>query len=89
MIDKRYLQESWTPGVTNQGIEFPYGYGWHLEMVQGSKTVFHTGSTRGFRNIIYRIPEKNFTIIILTNRNGGPESITLDLVRRILDNYFP
>jgi CubicO group peptidase (beta-lactamase class C family) len=88
LIDKKYLQESWTSGITSEGAEFPYGYGWHLEKRYNSDVVYHTGSTRGFRNIIYRIPGKRFTIVILTNRNSGPERTTLDLAYKIADLYF-
>ena len=89
LVDKKYFLESWTPGVTADGKEFQYGYGWHLENYDNHKVVYHTGSTRGFRNIIYRIPEKNFTIVILTNRNSGPESTTLDLAHKIVGICFP
>lgn len=88
VIDENYLIESWTPGKTSDGIEFPYGYGWHLEKRYNSDVIYHTGSTRGFRNIIYRIPEKKFTIVILTNRNAGTESSTLIIAHQITDIYF-
>ena len=29
----------------------------------------HTGSTRGFRNVVQRFPDDCFTVLILTNRN--------------------
>ncbi len=88
MIDKKYLIESWRRGTTSDGNEFPYVYGWHLERRYDIVMVYHTGSTRGFRNIIYRIPEKMFTIIILTNRNSGNESGTLGFANKIADLYF-
>ncbi|MFO7524013.1 MAG: serine hydrolase domain-containing protein [Ignavibacteriaceae bacterium] len=88
LIDKKYLIESWAPGVTTSGNGFPYGYGWHLEKRYNTDVVYHTGSTRGFRNIIYRIPEKHFTIVILTNRNTGPESSTLVMAHQIADLYI-
>lgn len=88
LIDKKYLDESWTPGLTTSGNEFPYGYGWHLEKRYNTEVVYHTGSTRGFRNIIYRIPEKNFTVVILTNRNAGPERTTLDIAYKVTDIYL-
>ena len=87
LINKKYLDESWTQGTTTGGLEFPYGYGWHLETYCKTKVMYHTGSTRGFRNIIYRMPEKNFTIVILTNRNAGPESSTLDFAHQIVGIY--
>ncbi len=88
LIDHKFLDDSWTAGKTLNGKEFPYGFGWRLENYNDNKVVYHTGSTRGFRNIIYRIPDKNFTVIILTNRDSGNEMITLDLVHKILPIYF-
>ncbi|MBE0538230.1 MAG: beta-lactamase family protein [Ignavibacterium sp.] len=89
LIDKKYLDESWTRGMTNNGIEFPYGYGWRLEKYHDIEVVYHTGSTRGFRNIIYRMPEKKFTIVILTNRDAGSEFSTLKFAHQMIDYYFP
>lgn len=89
LIDKKYLDESWTKGTTTYGVEFPYGYGWRLENYHGNKVVYHTGSTRGFRNIIYRVPEKNFTIVILTNRDSGSEFSTLEFAHQIISIYLP
>ncbi|MBK7631173.1 MAG: beta-lactamase family protein [Ignavibacteriales bacterium] len=89
LINKEYLDESWTMGKTNAGVEFPYGYGWRIETYDGSKVVYHTGSTRGFRNIIYRIPDKKFTVVILTNRDADSEFSTLKFAHQIVDIYFP
>ena len=62
--------------VLNNGEKIDYGYGWHLKTYKGNEIVYHTGSTQGFRNVIYRVPSKRFTVIILTNRNEGePEKI--------------
>ena len=88
LIDKKYITESFTKGRTTGGEEFPYGYGWRLENYKDLNVVFHTGSTRGFRNIIYRIPGKKFTVVILTNRNSGPEFVTLEPAHRIVDLYL-
>ena len=88
LIDKKYLDESWTRGKTNSGVEFQYGYGWRLEKYNDIEVVYHTGSTKGFRNIIYRMPENNFTIVILTNRDAGSEFSTLEFVNQMLKFYF-
>ena len=88
LIDKKFLEESWTKGKTTTGVDFPYGYGWRLENYHGNEVVYHTGSTRGFRNIIYRVPEKNFTIVILTNRDAGSEFSTLKFAHQIIDLEF-
>jgi CubicO group peptidase (beta-lactamase class C family) len=88
LIEKKYLDDSFTRGRSANGKEFLYGYGWRLETYKDLEVVFHTGSTRGFRNIIYRIPEKKFTIVILTNRNSGSEFSTLEPAHKIADQYF-
>ncbi len=69
----------------SDGTEIEYGFGWHLPIYKGFKVVYHTGSTYGFRNIIYRIPEKEIVIIILTNRNAGEEESTKHFSEEIVD----
>jgi CubicO group peptidase (beta-lactamase class C family) len=88
LIDKKYLTDSWTRGTTTNEVEFPYGYGWRLEKYHNTEVVYHTGSTKGFRNIIYRMPEKKFTILILTNRDAGSEFSTLEFAHQLVNLYF-
>ena len=77
--------ESMTRTVLNNGEKIDYGYGWHLKTYKENEIVYHTGSTQGFRNVIYRVPSKRFTVIILTNRNEGePEKIA----DQIFDLYY-
>lgn len=77
--------ESITRAVLNNGEKINYGYGWHLKTYRGEEIVYHGGSTQGFRNVIYRVPSKKFTVIILTNRNEGePEKIA----DKIFDIYI-
>ena len=68
--------ESMTRTVLHNGEKVDYGYGWYLKTYKEYEVVYHTGSTQGFRNVVYRVPSKRFSIIILTNRNEGePEKI--------------
>jgi hypothetical protein len=32
--------------------------------------LWHSGETRGFRNVIVRFPDRKLTVIVLTNRNA-------------------
>jgi len=43
-----------------------YGYGWRIH----GETLWHSGETIGFRNVIVRWPRRHFTVIVLTNRDG-------------------
>lgn len=42
-----------------------YGYGWRIT----GETVWHSGETLGFRNVIVRWPQRRLTVVMLTNRN--------------------
>ncbi len=42
-----------------------YGYGWRIT----GDTVWHSGESIGFRNVIVRWPQQRLTVIVLSNRN--------------------
>jgi CubicO group peptidase (beta-lactamase class C family) len=77
--------ESMTRKILNDGELFDYGYGWRLKIFMDEEVVYHTGSTIGGRTIIYRIPSKKFSIILLSNRNEGD---TLDIAEKIAGIYL-
>jgi CubicO group peptidase (beta-lactamase class C family) len=51
-----------------------YGFGWRI----GDGTLWHSGETIGFRNVLVRWPERRLTVVVLTNRNA-PEPYPLAL----------
>jgi CubicO group peptidase (beta-lactamase class C family) len=63
LISKQSLKLASTPHLEN------YGFGWRIDQYKGHTRIHHTGSSRGFRNVIQRFPEDHFTVIILSNRN--------------------
>ncbi len=42
-----------------------YGFGWRIS----GDSVWHSGESLGFRNVIVRFPKRRLTVIMLTNRN--------------------
>lgn len=82
LISDSLRQQSFTPAVLNDGSTTKYGFGWYIEPYKGHESIYHTGSTRGFRNTIFRLPDQRLTIIILTNRNEGEP---VDIARKIAD----
>ena len=85
ILSDELRNEAITRKLLNNGEKIDYGFGWHLKNYKGTEIVYHTGSTQGFRNVIYRVHSKNFCIIILTNRNEGePEKIA----DKIFEMYF-
>lgn len=49
-----------------------YGFGWRLSDHRGERMLWHSGETRGFRNVLIRFPERRLTVVLLTNRNDPP-----------------
>lgn len=51
--------------VTGEGYQAHYGFGWRIT----GDTLWHSGETIGFRNVIVRWPQRKLTVVLLTNRN--------------------
>lgn len=82
LVSASLRQQSFTPGMLNDGTRTKYGFGWNIEPYKNIACVYHTGTTRGFRNVILRFPDQRLTIIILTNRNEGEP---IEIARKIAD----
>lgn len=51
--------------VTGEPYEASYGFGWRIT----GDTLWHSGESIGFRNVIVRWPQQHLTVILLSNRN--------------------
>nr|WP_198683472.1 serine hydrolase domain-containing protein [Peristeroidobacter agariperforans] len=61
---------AFTPVTDTDDPTVRYGMGWRITQEPiGGTTLWHSGETIGFRNVIVRYPEQRFTIVLLTNRN--------------------
>jgi CubicO group peptidase (beta-lactamase class C family) len=65
---------AFTPATHTDDPTIEYGMGWRIT----GETLWHSGETQGFRNVIVRYPQRHLTVIILTNRNA-PEPYPLAL----------
>lgn len=88
LLGQRYMDMSFTNYKTNDGEFMNYGYGWRLENYKGMDVVYHTGSSIGFRNIFYRIPSMNFSLLIFRNRDQGGEFSSLEYAHDVADVFF-
>ena len=68
------LQAAFTPATHTDDPEVEYGFGWRVT----GETLWHSGETVGFRNVIVRYPKRHLTVVVLTNRND-PEPYPLAL----------
>ena len=64
--------------VTGEPYEASYGYGWRIT----GDTLWHSGESIGFRNVIVRWPKQRLTVILLSNRNEPePYRTALEIAR--------
>jgi CubicO group peptidase (beta-lactamase class C family) len=71
LVDTATLRIATTPPALPNGALSQYGFGWFVDTYRGERRWWHTGETSGFRNAIQRFPDRRFTLVVLTNRNGG------------------
>lgn len=87
LYDDRLLTASsrellFTPVTKTDLPDVAYAYGWRVT----GETVWHSGETIGFRNVIVRWPRRHLTVVVLTNRDE-PEPYRAALA--IADAFLP
>jgi len=70
LYDARLLSDesrrlAFAPHVATDKENVSYGFGWRIT----GETLWHSGETSGFRNVIVRYPGRHMTVVILTNRD--------------------
>lgn len=70
LYDDRLLSDgsrrlAFTPWTKTDVPDVEYGFGWRIT----GETLWHSGESIGFRNVIVRWPERRLTVIVLSNRN--------------------
>jgi CubicO group peptidase (beta-lactamase class C family) len=56
---------AFTAHTATDDPEVKYGFGWRIT----GDTLWHSGETIGFRNVIVRYPRRRLTVVILSNRD--------------------
>jgi CubicO group peptidase (beta-lactamase class C family) len=70
------LHLAFQPATPTDDPAVQYGFGWRVT----GETLWHSGETTGFRNIIVRHREHRLTVVILTNRDDPhphPTALTI------------
>ena len=80
LIKSETLKQASTPARLNNGRPTPYGFGWMAEFAAKGKLanvwyVASFGDFKGFKGLMKRIPERRFTVIVLTNNGKFPWEI--------------
>ena len=87
LYDERLLKKSSlnlafsrAASTTEPDVPF-YGFGWRIN----GDSVWHSGESIGFRNVIVRYPKQRLSVVVLTNRNDPePYKTALEIARHYL-----
>jgi len=82
LVSRKMLRLAFTPGPATDHPATGYGFGWFIGQYCGLREIWHSGNSLGFTTRIARFPDKQFTVIILTNRN---EAKIAEFPHRIAD----
>jgi CubicO group peptidase (beta-lactamase class C family) len=75
------LDAAFRPATHTDDPKVDYGYGWRI----AGETVWHSGETVGFRNVIVRYPRRRVTVVVLTNRNEPePYQLALEIAKTVV-----
>ena len=73
---------AFAPATSTDDPDVAYGYGWRIT----GDSVWHSGETIGFRNVIVRYPTERLTVVLLSNRDGPePYETALRIARSYRD----
>ena len=86
LYDDRLLSDAsrklaFTAWTGTDDADIAYGFGWRIT----EETLWHSGESIGFRNVIVRYPQRHLSVIILSNRNDPePYRMALAIARLFL-----
>jgi CubicO group peptidase (beta-lactamase class C family) len=78
LLKKSSFAQMWTPTTLSSGERIPYGFGWHVDVVNGHRLLEHGGVWQGFTTIISRYVDDRVTVVVLTNldaQHSDPKKI--------------
>jgi CubicO group peptidase (beta-lactamase class C family) len=80
-----FYAPAFVPATATDDPKVAYGLGWRISHHRGERMLWHSGETRGFRNVLMRFPEKHLSVVLLTNRNDpAPYATAL----KVADLFF-
>jgi CubicO group peptidase (beta-lactamase class C family) len=82
LLSRESLRLAFTPATPTDDPTIEYGFGWRIT----GETLWHSGETIGFRNVIVRYPDRRLTVVVLTNRNDPePYKLALAIASRVMN----
>jgi CubicO group peptidase (beta-lactamase class C family) len=65
LLDPKTLRLAFAPATATEDPKVSYGFGWRIS----GDSLWHSGESTGFRNVIVRLPKSRLSVLVLTNRD--------------------
>ena len=83
LLSAKSRELAFHPWTTTDDADVSYGFGWRIT----GESLWHSGESIGFRNVIVRYPQQHLSVIILSNRNDPePYRMALAIARHYLSH---
>lgn len=86
LLNPSSWDQMWTTTRLTTGKIEPYGFGWHVDELNGHKLIEHSGGIPGFSTDIARFADDHVTVIVLCNSDRANAS---SLANGIARHYIP
>jgi CubicO group peptidase (beta-lactamase class C family) len=73
-----------TADTLNNGTKINYGFGLVPGQLDGKRMISHSGGINGFTTFGLYMPDDNLNVIVLSNSDGGPGPLALNVARAVL-----
>lgn len=67
LLKPESLAAMWSPIMLNNGKPYPYGFGWAVKTVNGSRLIEHGGAWQGFKSFIAKYADDKITVVLFSN----------------------
>lgn len=76
------LRQAFSPATATDDADVQYGFGWRIT----GETLWHSGETIGFRNVIVRYAQRHVSVVVLTNRDDPePHALAKRIATLVFD----
>lgn len=87
LLSKETTDKAFANYRLNNGELTNYGYGWHVETLNGTKSFEHGGSIFGYKSMGVYLPKEDIYVIGLSNCDcNSPTKITRDIAEMALNS---
>jgi CubicO group peptidase (beta-lactamase class C family) len=97
LISANLKKLMFTPAISNDGADLPYGLGWFIDKNESVEIIWHYGYWDAISSLIIKIPQEELSFVILANTDrlssaspgiGNDENVNHSVVAQEFINAF-